>query len=244
MLRVISAIIISALLLFQSSALSFAAVVTVNKSGDIVWNVLPAHDELGSSPQPDSLTVTSVAQAGYTSEKAEVSLVNNGGKVELSVNDGNGYKQADVSDYKSEVVEIEQRELPKKISILVSGNGFLLKEQSVSAFTDFAITIEPENKRISVSTPTGMQYLDILPSEALGQVIQGQLLDIVDGDYLILSDSTAGQIQYTIHGRKTLDILNIFKYEVPVSANVSAVDGKVLSVEQPVWLPIASFLFT
>lgn len=244
MSRYLCAVLLAFISLFTLISPTSAAIVSINKSGEVIMNVLPAHDEIVSSPEPVSLQVTNIANTGKPSEKAEVALRNTSGKVELSVNDGKGTQLADVTGYNSEIIEIEQRQAPSKISILASGEGFLLKERNISAYTSFPITIDPEQKKIYVETTAGEQYLGVLPSDALVQVIQGQIIDVIDGDYLILSNGELGEVQYTIHGKKTLDILNIFEYEVPVSAVISAANGNVISVEQPLWLPIASFLFT
>lgn len=229
--------------MLHSTDALFAAVVKVKNSGEVIWNVLPAFDEAGIDA-PERLSVTSIAKAQNSSESAEVSLINKSGKVELSVNDRNGSKYADVTNYDSEVVEIEQYDFPKKISISVSGEGFIVKESSVSAFTEFPITVNPDDKRISLTTKTGQQYLSILPSEALRQVIQGQVIDVVDGDLVLNDNVTTGQVEYVIFGKKTFNILNIYRHEIPIAANVSAIDGKVVFVDQPIWLPIVDLLFS
>ena len=150
---------------------------------------------------------------------------------------------SDIEDIKKEIEEIK-KEIEDNKSILASGEGFLLKERNISAYTNFPLIIEPLDKKIIVRTSTGEQFISILPSDALVQVVKGNVLDVIDGDYLILSDGEMGDVQYTVHGKKTLNILNIISHEVPVKAVVSAVDGQVLSVEQPIWLPLASLLFT
>jgi len=244
MFKFISVVFLFTSFIAFSTTTSFAAVVTVDEAGSVFWNVLPAYDEVDTSPQPDSLEVKNVAINGTTSDKSKISLTNNSGIIELIVNDGNITKEAEITNFDQEIVEIEQKELPKRISIVASGNGFLLKEQNVTAFTSFPITVEPEEKRIIVGTPSGQQYLKELPSDVLTQAIKGQIIDVVGDGYLVITSGDQGQVYYLIEGMKTLNILNIFRYEVPVSANISASDGKVISIQQPFWLPIASFLFS
>lgn len=231
-------------LLFLAYTPVSAAFVTVQQNGEVIMNVLPAQDDIESAKQPDSLKVTNVANTDTPSQTAEIAIKNQSGKVELTVNDGSNTQLADVTGITDEIIEIEQQDAPSKISVLASGEGFILKEKNISAFTSFPITIDPAQKRISLQTSSGAQFLSILPAEALGQVVQSRIIDVIDGDHLTLTNGELGEVQYSIQGKRTLNILNVFEYEVPVAASVSATNGKVIAIDQPIWLPIASLLFT
>lgn len=242
MYRILPIFVIFLLLTSTVVSPTYAAIVSVSNEGEMTMNVLPAQDDAALTPKPDYLKVTNVANTN-TSEQSEIEVKNESGKVELVVNDGKEVHLADVTGYSDEIIEIEQRREPDRITISVSGDGFLLKEKNTKAYTSFPIKVDPEQRRISVETTSGEQYIAVLPSEALSQLVQGNVLNVIDGDYLIISEGEMGEVQYTIHGKRTLDILNIFQYEVPITAHISASSGEVLTVEQPVWLPIASFLF-
>lgn len=244
MLRPILIIVTVLFFLSHTSFVSAASLVSITNKGEIEWNVLPARDEiLASSPEPETLRVKNIAQNTNSNESAQVQLRNNAGKVTLTVNDGTNTQEADVTGYADEIIEIEQQTTPARIAILASDGGFLIREQNVTAHTAYPLAIEPEIKRIVVETNSGKHFLGVLPSEALSQVVKGNILDVIGDNDVQITEVEAGELQYAIAGKKTLNILHIFEYEVPVTARVSAIDGQILAVDQPVWLPIASFLF-
>lgn len=242
MLR-LALVLLTSIYFLSNVSVASASLVNVHYEGDVEWNVLPATDDF-TSPKPDSLLVTNIAPDNNQPKTAQVRLDNSEGKVTLTVNDGMQTKQADVTGYEAEIIEIEQQASPSKITILSSDGGFLIREDNVSAHTSFPITIDPEERRIVIETNSGKHFIGVLPSAALTQLVNSQVIDSLGEDNIVINQSETGELEYAVPGKKILGILNLFDYEVSVTAKVSAINGKIINVEQPVWLPIASFLFS
>ena len=53
-----------------------------------------------------------------------------------------------------------------------------------------------------------------------------------------ISESSDGNLYYYINGIKQVGIKSVYIYDAPVSAKISAVNGEILEVNQPIWLKI------
>jgi hypothetical protein len=51
------------------------------------------------------------------------------------------------------------------------------------------------------------------------------------------------KLAYEIAGDRIVNLFNIYKYAVPVKVQVSASTGEIISIDQPTWLKVVSFLF-
>ena len=58
-----------------------------------------------------------------------------------------------------------------------------------------------------------------------------------------ISEDDKGNLFYLANGTKRVGIKDLYEFDAPVSAKISAVDGSVMEINQPIWLKILS-LFT
>lgn len=220
-----------------------ATLLTVKGDGEVVWKVLSSEDSLSlATPQRESLTIKEVAVEGDVDSENKISLLRDGEKFRLTVNSIDGQKDLDVTDIKGELVEIEERQEVKKIKIGLQGNQFVIEQEGIIALTDFPIDVTPLKAEISVLTQSGSRFLAVLPKDALDGALKARVLNKINPDGIILSEKDQN-LTYDISGFRTLNVFNLFEYDVPVKASVSAVNGEIIFIEQPQWLRVVGFIF-
>ncbi len=221
-----------------------ATLLTVRESGEIVWKVLSSEDSLAlNTPQRESLTVKEVAVGGNIDSEKTISLLRDGDKFKLTVNSPDGEKDLDVTDISGELIEIEERPQVKKIQIGHQGDKFIIQQGDIMALTDFPIDINPTKAEISVLTQSGLRFLAVLPKDALDGVLKAKVLNKINTNGINLLEKDQ-ELTYDIDGFRTLNVFNLFNYDVPVKASVSAVNGEIIFVEQPQWLRVIGFIFS
>jgi hypothetical protein len=225
------------LLVFLFSAReTHAALLTIDKSGKIIWNVLSYESSL--SVPKNNLEVKSVTDNQETNKL--ISLNMEGEKVSLKVGEEN---ELDVTNVPGDLVEIEERNDVKKIEIGVIENKFSIKEGGIVALSSYPINIDPVESRLSLLTPSGKKYLAIFPHEAVQIALRSKYVSKVEGDSFNINEE-GKDISYLISGQKIINLFNVFKLGIPVTANVSASSGEILSVNQPIWLKFIGFMFS
>lgn len=244
MLRITKAYVLVVMAAFLISfvlpaGVSADSLIQLSPAGQVTINVLAAESESGLSiPQSDYLKVKShLADSG---EFTQIALTRSSDKTTLSVGTGN---YLDVSGIGSDLVEVEERPATHKFSIATSANGFVLTQDGVMATTSYDIHIDPLKARLTLATPTGDKYLAILPKEAVDSTIRsGVLSKVVDGGVAIV-ENAGSELVYKVSGNKVLNLFNLYNYQVPVTANVSASTAQIVSVDQPPWLVVITYLF-
>jgi len=220
-----------------------ASVVTVKKNGEVVLNVLAAEDTSGSGNQSESLTVSQSSVAMGDADMP-ISLFRKDGKYVLNIAGKNGEQDFDISNYKDNILEIEQRPSIRKIDISLSGNQFVIEQSGVKAKTSYQINIEPLKSRITILTPTGYKFLTLLPADAVNVLYRSNVITSLTTDRSVeISEDDKGNLFYLANGTKRVGIKDLYEFDAPVSAKISAVDGSVMEINQPIWLKILS-LFT
>jgi hypothetical protein len=232
-------VIVGAIIIFfLETKQSLAAMVVIQNDGKIRWNVLASEDQ-----KPESLSIVGLPPNIAPTPGATVSLKNENGKLQLQVSSDKGNSNADVSTYTDDIIELEQKEATKHIKISSDGGGFLLKQNGVTAKTTFPITINSQDKELSVMTPTGQRFVQVLPYEAFRDSINASLIDnLLPETTLALIEGDQGQLLYTINGQKNIQLFNLLDIKAPVTLSVSAVNGEIIHVEKPVWLKVFGFL--
>lgn len=220
-----------------------AALVHINKDGGVVVNVLGAEatDALGI-PKKESLQIKQIADTN-ASGFSQVSLAQVNGKISLSVATPEGQKSMDVTGYKSSLVEIEERNQANKVQIGLLDGKFSVSENGVTAVTDFPINVDPKNAAITVSAPSGIRYLAVLPFEAYQNLVKARIISTIGDEKLTISEGDKGELSYVIPGQKMINVFNLFSYPVDVKTTVSASTGEVLSIDEPIWLKVLGFAF-
>ncbi len=223
-----------------------ASLVTVNKDGEIVWNVLAYEKDISLQiPTRDSLKVDTLTPAPNPSPEATISLKKEGEKVELQVSSNEGDKKVDVTSFQENIVEIEERPEAQKVQIALVNGDFLISQKGISARTTFPIFINAKKKELSVQTSSGLRYLTILPFEAVENVVKANLLSRLEPQgEITLSENTQGELAYEIAGKKIIKPLDLFEFSIPIKASISASNGQILNKEGPLWFKIFGFLIT
>lgn len=238
----ISVIILFFLLFIPEEA--SASLVVVNNDGTVTLNVLSSQASNLTSPKRESVEIKKLAYDGGFPYGSQVSLLKNDDKVELEVEEGEEIKKLDVTDFSDDLIEIEEREEVQKIKIKLKGDKFGITQGKIEAQTEYPIMIDPKNAEISVSTPSGTRFLSILPGEALISSFRSKSIsDLGKERNILLMEEGSGVLVYKIDGVRAINVFNLFEYKVPVSANISATNGEVVSVDQPPWLKVLGFLF-
>lgn len=225
-----------------STSSAYASLVTINEEGRIVINVLSAEESLELEiPRGEYLEVKNIVSATPDPE-AKITLSKDGGKVKLNVSTASGDKSLDVTSYKDEIVEVEERPQAEKLVIGVRDGKFTIAQRDVIAITDYDINIDPQDARLMLETPSGLAYLSILPRQAVNSVLRSKTINRIGGDGALSIIETDRELSYEVAGDKVINVFNLIEYPVPVKVNVSASTGEILSVDQPTWLRVIRFL--
>lgn len=240
-------VIIAAAFLFLVLSVSKtqASLIIIDHQGVVVWNVLSSQDEVDLEiPRRDLLEVKEISADTESYAEVKISLRRTDGQVQLKVASSEGEKELDVTGYGDDLVEIEERPELTRLKIGLMQDKFSIQQKGVIALTEFPISIDPAVAQLSVETPTGAKYLSILPHQAVESTLRSRVINRFSiGQKVPLIEVDHGELVYTVSGNRVINLLNLFSYMVPVSVNVSASTGEIMSVIQPTWLKIFGFLF-
>ncbi len=221
-----------------------ASLVTITRGGEVVINVLSVEDSIELEiPQKEFLEVKNVA-LGATGENVSVSLAKVDGKLSLSVLSDSGEKSLDVTNYSDDLVEIERRPQVQRLVIKIDNGKFAISQGGLTAETDYEININPKNAGLTLTTPSGLRYLSVLPREAANSMFRSKLIDrIVIGNKMLIKEEVGEELAYEVEGIKVISFFNIYDYELPVKAKVSATTGQIAQIVEPAWMKYLGFLF-
>ena len=238
------AIIIIFLLFILGIKDTQASILIIDKEGNVILNVLSEENSSQDSSQKGSLRITSAPNEVKYAD-AKVSLNKEKGKVFLSVLSPSGGKNFDVTNYNDRILEIEERPAVEKLSISLSNGQFLISQGGVSAETYYQIEVDPKSARLALETPTGYKFLTILPRQAVDSLVRAKIATTFTSQNKVsIFEDTSGNLYYEIEARKVIPIFNIYDYDFPVKARVSATTGEIISIDEPTWLKFFGFLFT
>jgi hypothetical protein len=220
-----------------------ASLVTVDKAGDVVLNVLSEEDSSGTNDQAGTIEVVGGASEVKYSN-AKIALTKDKGKLSLSVLSSTGGKDFDITDYKDSVLEIEERPAVQKLTISVNNGTFLITQGNINAETDYQIQVDPKKGNLALETPSGYKFLTILPKQAASVLLRSKLATTITQDEraYILEDEK-GNLYYDLTAKKVIPIFNIYNYEFGVRAKISATTGEIISIDEPTWYRFFNFLF-
>ena len=220
-----------------------ASLVTIDNQGKVIVNVLSAEESIELEiPSSEFLEIKNVVSETLEGD-AKISLAKVDGKATLEVSSPSGNKSLDVTNYKKEVIEIEERPQVQKLTISVSGDKFVIGQRNVFAETDYQINIDASTARLTLETPSGLRFLSILPRQATDSVLRAKYINRIESEKKLLIKEEGSELAYEVYGDKVLNFFNFFEYPIPVSVKVSASTGEILFVDQPTWLKVINFLF-
>ena len=242
-LKVFASFILAFFFLSLASDKALASLVVVQKDGKVVLNVLSIENTVELEiPRRDYLEIKNIAQE-IPEPGSKISLTRKDGRVTLNVSTKSGEKSLDVTNYKDEIVEIEERPALETVKIGVSDNQFTIEQRGVIARTDYEINIDPESAGITLTTPSGLRFLSILPYQAVETALRAKIINRLTNQNNVAIIEEGRELSYELAGERVLNFFDVFEYPVPVKTKISASTGEVLSIEQPTWLRILGFLF-
>ncbi|MFC1649645.1 hypothetical protein ACFL2C_02980 [Patescibacteria group bacterium] len=214
-----------------------ASLVTISSSGGISINVLGEHVD-------KEVNVSKIAIAD-NSEKDKVFFSREDNSVKLSVVTENGEETLEVTDFGDDLVEIESRPDTERVVIGIDGNNYTLTQGNLKTSTDFDISIDPENARLSLATPQGIRFVSVFPKDATDLLLKSKTFSNLSEDNPIrIVENEDGFLTYEVVGIKNINVLNLIDLPIEITGYVSTSTGEIVSVDQPVWLPIAEYLFS
>jgi len=230
-------------LFFFSDKNIYASILKVERDGNIVWKVLSDEDSTALEvPKRSSLEVKEVVKETPTSD-TQILLKKSDQKISLVVTSNGSTKDLDVTNWKDDLVEIEERPGIQRVTIGLTDGKFSLGQNGITALTDYPINIDPKTSELSLTTSSGNRFISILPYQAVESVLRSRIVNKVESDRLEISEE-AQELQYKIFGEKVLNFFDIYKYSIPIKTSVSATTGEILFVEAPSWYKIFGSLFS
>lgn len=215
-----------------------ASIVNVSKEGEIVWQVLSEKDSVLREEKDFDVKETSQ----NVSKTSNIALKNVEGTPTLVVEDKGIKKEINLKDYSENIVEIQERPNIQKLSINVKDGKFNLIQKDLTVKTDYEIIINPDDAKVSVKTLQGEYYLSVLPFSAVQSLFRGKFLDDLDKENINLTEDQE-KLTYVVKGERQVNIFDLYIYQIPVTAYVSASTGEVLKYDAPIWWKTISFLF-
>lgn len=219
-----------------------AALVTVEPSGRYTYNVLSAESEIALLPldKPE----IEIKKAGFNdvTAKMAIALFKDADKVLLSIKDDEGTTKADVTGYKDTVIEISAKNDAESVLIGVTDGGFTITQDGVDATTAYEISVDPGKRAVYLSAPSGERILSLFPRDAIDALVKTNMITS-SPESMALTETETGDLTYEVHATRDIAPFGLITYGVPRVIAVSAVNGKVLHIEDPLWFRVLSFLF-
>lgn len=225
---------------FSLAASVHASLITVDNTGEVVVNVLSAQDGISLNVgERSDLSIKTLGLSEDLKEKV-LSLKLLEDKTTLAVGNGDSSYEFDVTNWSQDLIEIEERGDVRKIKIYLKDGEFIIDQDGFKAKTVFPIDVNPKENKLSVETSSGTTFLSILPIEAAKTALR--LKSMTKARDASLKESDSGILAYEIRGEKTFTLLGVMDYSIDVTADISASTGEILSINQPVWLKVYSFV--
>ena len=242
MTKLISTIIILGFFLFIFEGTAKASLILIDKNGNLTWNVLSEQDVLNlETPTYSSLELKKIANEN-TDNASSVSLKKTSGGITLTVDGENSKKEMNISDFSEEIVEIEERPEMRRIRIYSDGGNFVISQSGIKAKTEFSLTVDVKTANLYLSTMSGNKYLSIMPYDAVVNLLRVKLISNIPEKTVEIVEKDR-ELQYKVEGQKTFNLFDMFKYNLPLAAYVSASTGEVLDVEAPGWFKVIRLFF-
>jgi N-acetylmuramoyl-L-alanine amidase CwlA len=229
-------------LFILSSTSVDASLLVLQKGGALEWKVLSASDENTLNiPKLQSLEVNRVGEVSPSNESI-ILLAKANEKFNLTVSADDTRKELDITGWKEDIVEIEERPEVQRVRISVQNGKFNLKQKGISAITEDQVTIDSKSAELSIKTASGNKFLSVLPYDAVQSVLKTKVItEISDYNIQILEEN--GTLAYKIAGNKVINFFNFYFYKIPVDSFVSASTGAILKIDSPTFYKYLNFWF-
>lgn len=228
-----ASLLLSVGLLFLSATPAHAALFTKD-GNDLTKNVLGAAD------------ATNALQAVVTSVESVVSNIQLGitdGKLTLSYDESPHSQDLSLENFDGDIIEITQPKEADSVMVLAAKDSFEIRQRGIKVLTQYPIEVNNSLDNLTLTTESGKRYLAVLPYDAVTPLIRTKLIDeIPTSGEIELIELTEGELTYKIRGEKNHNLFDLVTLHADISVDVSALSGDVLSVDQPTWSRILTFL--
>jgi hypothetical protein len=242
MKKILSILLILTAIFILSSNNVHASLLVVKPNGSLQVNVLSAENETSLTPPEHTNLQIERVGSGSISDASIVKLKKSDGKINLQVYGNSGVDNLNVTGYKENILEVEERPDTQKLEVSLSGNDFRIKNKGTTALTAFPITVDSKTADLSISTDTGDKILAVYPFDAMLSALRTKLITNVNRNNLeIIVEND--KLIYKVQGEKSINIYNLYTYLIPVYTYISATTGEVVRIDAPGWLKIVNFLF-
>ena len=140
--------------------------------------------------------------------------------------------------------------------IFFNENKLTLVNGSYIAISEFPLTIDINTKELLITTPNGVKVVAILPEQAITNLINTGIINIVDStttktDNALSTTSTTSnvkleeynnQLSYKVEGQKIFNFLGLVSLEQPRTVWVSVENGEVVAQDQSFLASLIEFL--
>lgn len=140
-----------------------------------------------------------------------------------------------------EIFKIEERGEKDRVRVTSLGNKFVISRAQTGAQTDFPITVDLNTNELTITTPSGVKVVTILPDQAVANMLAANVIDQVRGltfiqdvgDVISLTTTKQGVLVYEIPGVSNQRFLGFVPVEIQKTVVVSADTGELVEVNKP-----------
>ncbi len=123
----------------------------------------------------------------------------------------------------------EAAKIKVKIKVKRVDNRFVITEREIEAETNFPLSVNPETRELTVTTPAGEKVVTILPDQAVSNMLANNVFDRQENVNIVFEDET---VIYRISGARDERLFGLFRITLPSTAIVSADTGQLIAQEQ------------
>lgn len=133
-----------------------------------------------------------------------------------------------------------------EVKIRFKDGKFKITQQGVEATTLFPIEVNQETQTIAVTTPKGTVNIQVLPNQAINNLVSNNVFenDEIDEVELVENEKEEGinETVFKVRGVRTVKIFGLFDFQFPQEVDVGTTDGTIVSQTRPLSVRILSFL--
>ncbi len=231
---------------------------TTTSGGTVIRTEIRDDGEVRTETRfPDGVRVKTREEEG----RARTDVYEGGNKLRLERKDGRvvikleneaGEELELPGGAEDEIFKIEERAEGNQVRVTSLGNKFVISRAQTGAQTDFPITVDLNTNELTITTPSGIKVVTILPDQAVANMLAANIIDQVRGlaftqnvqqvatgaaatlqDVINLTNTKEGVLVYEILGTSNQRFLGFIPVEIQKTVVVSAETGELLEVDKP-----------
>lgn len=206
-------------------------------------------DTSGSSGEEVKPTGTPERLEVETQHHGRLNLEQKGLKMEIEVENGQIKAKAKNDDGKE--VELESKDALEQMNDSLendgieitgsSGSAVELHKHGVKALTEFPLSIDPTTHELTITTPSGVKQVTILPDQAVENVLKSKVLSDIETegstDSAEVTKTTSltelnNEAVFEIHGVSQKRLLGLFPVGFAKTTFVSATNGDIVQTDE------------